>query len=188
MAPAILSLSPFPRGTVAILRPRDGFQIQYSSTRSTDLLGFDLFQLFSVLLTHGSNASQMYQAEWLDRLTSGKEQRLRKSKSEKRKKKKVKQRWKKNLKCEGVTKPGCSPLLFDTVRVCKCAYLKNKKQKKQWRHWRYSVRVVVVSSKNHDENNRISSFFLVLQLKLKQGSQLFKIGFILFCFCLDFSV
>lgn len=106
MAPVIPTMLPFLCGTVANLRPRDGFQIQYSSTRSADLLGFDLFQLLSFLLTHGSNASQMYQAESLDRLTSGKEQRLRKSKSEKRGKK-VKRRLKKlKTKCEGVIKPG----------------------------------------------------------------------------------
>lgn len=100
MARVIPSLSLFLHGTVASLRPRDGFQIQYSSTRSADLLGFDLFQLFSVLLTHGSNASQMYQAEWLDRLTSGKEQRLRKSKSEKQGKKSQTE-VKKNLEMRG---------------------------------------------------------------------------------------
>lgn len=114
MAPVIPTLSPFLRETVANLRPWDGFQIQYSSTRSADLLGFDLFQLFSVLLTHGSNASQMYQAEWLDRLTSGKEQSLRKKQKWEARKKKVKQRLEKNQKVWG-----CHQIWMHSV-FCHC--------------------------------------------------------------------
>lgn len=136
MAPVIPSLSLSLGGTVANLRPRDGFQIQYSSTRSADLLGFDLFQLFSVLLTHGSNASQMYQAEWLDRLTSGKEQRLRKSKREKRGEKKVTQRLKKTLKCEGVIKPGCTLLFCHCYNLKMWSVTKQKTIKNSGLQWR----------------------------------------------------
>ena len=53
------------------LRPRTG-QILYTQNRSADLLGSDGFQLPPLLLlSHGSNASQMSHTDWLDRLTAG---------------------------------------------------------------------------------------------------------------------